>query len=225
MAQPNSLTGFLVRLVILYVILLLPWPGFTEAYVACFCAIGRTAFACDNPQRELTFETPEPRSPRPRDTRVVIVNRALMAPDGSGPVRNLNFDAWRLGWTPTALLIALILASPVPWRRRWRALVLGLVFVNGVIVATLGVAILNESKEVSLLTLTPFWRTVLNGCKMMLTNQISLLAPVLIWILVTFRREDLVRMRNQFARPASTPKSAARRRPRAKVRQIMKLSE
>jgi hypothetical protein len=60
------------------------------------------------------------------DTRVVIVNEALMKPDGSGPVRNLDIGTRGFGSMPLAFLISLILASPVPWPRRSKAVMWGI---------------------------------------------------------------------------------------------------
>ena len=205
MLQRSSLTVFLVRLALAYVLLLLPWPGLSEACGLYFRTVGQTVLARESEQYSLTFEAPKKNSPRPQDSLIAIVNLDLMAPDGSGPVRHLNFDTRDLGWKPLALLIALILASPLAWRRRLRALLLGALCSHGFMLLTLGVATWNEAMEIGLVTLTPFWKAVAVACKELLTRQITLVVPVLIWILVTFRREDFTGKRGLLA--LGSPKS------------------
>jgi hypothetical protein len=181
----NPLTRFLCRFVIIYTILALPWPGLSKAYGNYFRAICRIVFSADDGQRELSFETPGDNSPRPNDTRVVIVNKSLMHPDGSGPVRNLDAN---IGWQSIALLVALILATPISWPRRGWALLWGLLAIHAFQLLFLNICILNESAELSLVS--PFWKEVTSRGRQALTGQVNLAIPVLIWLLVTFRRED-----------------------------------
>ena len=106
----------------------------------------------------------------------------------------LELDTRGVGWVPTALLLALILATPVSWRRRCFALVGGLLAVHGYILFSVASTIWNNSTELSLLTLTPFWKSVVAGLDETLVNQMgaSFIAPVFIWILITLRRQDLI---------------------------------
>jgi hypothetical protein len=46
--------------------------------------------------------------------------------------------------------------------------------------------------------LTPFWQDFADRIQHLLISQFSIAAPVLIWILVTFRRADLAGMKPQF---------------------------
>jgi len=121
--------------------------------------------------------------------RIVIVNRALLNPDGSGPVRNLDLG---FGFLPTALLLALILATPISLRRRGWALFLGFLCMHFLILLSLNFIIWNESMEISLVNLSPFWKHISNGFRDALVTQFSAAIPVLVWIFVTLRREDLV---------------------------------
>ena len=189
MPQRNPITLFLLRFVILYVILVLPWPGSGGIYSAGFRAAGRAIFAGGSGPRELSFE-PLGETRHPSGVRIVIVNRTLMHADGSGPVRNLDLDTLEFGWRPTALLIALVLATPIPWRRRWRALLWGLLWMHAIILLFLWFCIWNDSREVSLVTLTPFWKHAANGLRDLMVWQYNLAIPVVIWVLVAFRIED-----------------------------------
>ena len=122
MLRRNPITSFLLRVAVAFALLAAPWPGVKEAYGTYFRAVCRMVFPAENEKRELSFETAGENSSRPNDTRVVIVNKALMQPDGSGAVRNLDVD---FGWQSTAVLVALIVATPLPWRRRGWALLWG----------------------------------------------------------------------------------------------------
>jgi hypothetical protein len=114
----------------------------------------------------------------------------LMNADDSGPVRHLDFDTLGLGWRPTALLIALIVATPISWARRRWALFWGLIWQNAFLLVFLGFLIWNESSEISLVNLTPFWKHLASNFKDALVGQAGLAVPVAIWVLVTFRRID-----------------------------------
>ena len=184
----STITIFLRRFVFVFLVLAIPWPGVNSAYGLYFRAFGRTFFG-DNDRRELSFETPGENEKRPNATRIVIVNRALMHPDGSGPVRNLDIDAAGF-WRATALLLALILATPIPWRRRIQALFWGMFWIHLFILLMLGYGIWNESTEIGMVMLSPFWKSFANGLKEAVIAQFGLALSVLIWILVTFRRGD-----------------------------------
>lgn len=181
---------FVGRFALVYLLLAIPWPGVRDTYGCYFRVFGRMFFG-DNDRRELSFETPGDDSERREDTRVVIVNRRLMHADGSGPVRNLDMNASGF-WAATALLLALIFATPLRWRRRAVALILGLVGIHGFMLLFLGFCIWDESTEIGLVTLTPFWKWIADGLRSELLAQFSMAVPVLAWVLVTFRRGDAV---------------------------------
>lgn len=93
---------------------------------------------------------------------------------------------------PTALTIALVVATPIPWRRRAWALLGGLILIHLFIVISIAVHIWDASPVVSLLTFTPFWQQVADGLDYTLITQYgaSFYVPVLIWISVSFRGQD-----------------------------------
>ena len=191
----SPLKKFLVRFALVYVLLLLPWPGLRETYSAYFRVLGSMVFSTENERCEVSFEIPEQNLPRPRDTRIVIVNKALMNYDGSGPVRNLDFDAHAVGWRPIALLAALIFATPLPLGRRIRALAFGTLGIHAFLIVFLAVGIWIEANELPLaffVPVTPFWKAVATGVGTVMVAQMGLFIPVLVWILVTFRRAEMI---------------------------------
>lgn len=180
---------FLVCFAIWYALLLFSWPITGQAYCAAFRAVGTLVYGSNDRSKEITFES-FPRGHHSHYTRVVIVNPAKMKPDGSGPVRNLDLDTRAFGWMPLALLTALILATPLPWKRRRRALLWGLFVQQGFVIIALGYCIWNESTEIGLVSLSAAGKDAAVAVRAMLAGQLIVAVPVLIWILTTFRRGD-----------------------------------
>ncbi len=194
MPPRKLIVGFLWRVALLYGLLIAPWPGFNAAYGKYFRTLGQTVFAREGERRMLRFEAVPAELHHGLDTRIALANRDQADRDGKGPVHYLELDTRGVGWVPTALLLALILATPVPWRRRGWALLWGLLVVHGYILFSVGVYIWNNSADLALLTLTPFWQQVLGGLEETLITQMgaSFVVPVLIWILVTLRKQDII---------------------------------
>ncbi|HWB60939.1 MAG TPA: hypothetical protein VG733_15695 [Chthoniobacteraceae bacterium] len=189
MFQPKSIALRLALFALLYVALIIPWPGWGVVSGVWFRSIGRTVFAPVSGARKLTFEKVGV-EPRPNVTRIEIENLNLMQEDGSGPVRYYDVDALSFAWHPTALVFSLIICTPVPWRRKGWALLWGFVCIHIAIYALLAFNIWIESAEVSLVTFSPTGRHIAEGVRDFLLWQLSTVVPVVIWLLVTFRKED-----------------------------------
>jgi hypothetical protein len=183
---------FFCRFVILYGLLVIPWPGLGDAYCRYFRTMGRSVFGSQRGLRMLRFEAAE-KSNSPIDTIITMANRDRMGPDGSGPAKILKLDAWSVGWVPTALLLALTMATPIPWPRRGLSVLLGLLLINFYVGISVGSYLWNESTDLGLLTLTPFWKAVADGSEETMITQLgpSFVVPVVIWIFVTFRPREI----------------------------------
>ena len=109
------------------------------------------------------------------------------------------------GYQPTAFLFCLILATPIPWSRRWRALLWGLAIVS--VYAALRTAMflvfafsegnhlvenMSESDSLALFTLGPFGKSVLDYLYWVFVESFAgwLFVPLPIWALVCFWRSD-----------------------------------
>jgi hypothetical protein len=183
--------------VLIYALLLLPWPGWDQLYSHYFRALGETAFSRDNDRRIILFEGQHIEQDfSTLDIRMIMGNRDTVDSSGRGLSIPIDLNTRSIGWVPTALTIALILATPVPWRRRGWALLWGLLLIHGFILFTLQSWIWNASPGISLSTLSPFWKEVADNLQYTLITQmgVSFSVPVLIWILVTFRLEDARRL-------------------------------
>jgi hypothetical protein len=184
--------GFLLRFAVIFGILILPWPGWNRAYAQYFQSLGQMVFnsTSETPRRVL-FGPASGKIPG-MDTRLRLENLALADSTGKGPVKQTEIDTRSIGWVPTALTLALILATPIPWKRRLAACAGGLVLIHLFLFFTLQAWIWNNSVELSLLTLSAFWQRVVGELDYELMDQlgVSFTIPLVIWIIVTFRRQD-----------------------------------
>jgi hypothetical protein len=125
-----------------------------------------------------------PEGRAPGGTRIELANLSRLAPDGSGPVVHVDFDAHRLVWTPGALLAALLLATPGFGRARLAMLALGMALFCGALLFFLRYWTWFESASIGLAALNPFWLWVHEGVRQGLRSHFPLACPVVIWLLV-----------------------------------------
>ena len=126
------------------------------------------------------------------DTRLHVGRQSGRFPGG------MSFEARRHGFVPTALLVSLILATPVPWRRRGSALAIGLVAIHGFlalrlwVTALLGLSVVRMDGQ-RLLPLSRFLTDAVALVDKLLSDDlhITFVVPVLVWLLVTVRPDDL----------------------------------
>lgn len=189
--------GFLWRFALLYGVLIAPWPGFNENYGRCFRRVGEWVFAREEGLRLVHFEPVPAPLCRGLDTRILLARRDQLDAHGSGPVRYLELDTRGVGWVPTALIVALIIATPVPWRRRGGALVAGFLAVQAFVVFSVADYIWNHSAEMGLVVHGSAWKRVVAGLEETLITQMgaSFVVPVLLWLLITLRRHDVAEWR------------------------------
>ena len=168
----------------LFGVLVAPWPGLDGAYCAWIRTLGFAAFSWGHPGWEVRFEAIQPTRYRPLDTRIVLTDARLRAPDGRQKAAFLDLDMRGIGWVPTAFFAALVLASPVPWARRGRALAWGLGAMHAFVLLSIGVHILDHSGGAG--------NGVIAGLDETLIVQIGagFFAAAFVWIALAFRPED-----------------------------------
>lgn len=189
MITPSSVLRFLGIFVAIFFVLNLPQLQLLEAYRKFFSSVGTMVFTRETGAREVIFIPTRVAHLKSVTARIEIANRRHMSIDGSGPVRHLDFDLQRLAWTPTTLLIALILATPIAGKRKLFALAGGLLALQAVLMACLSLAILRESSEIGLVSLSPFWKSTISTFQMNVLSTITIAAPLAIWVIATFRNQ------------------------------------
>ncbi len=120
MKSGKSIPGFLILFFGVYVLLMMPWPGLRTAYrdklVGGANVVYSIAPKCDG-MKALPFD-----KPGHKDT-------VVLRPD----TLYIGVNTGEVGYLPTALLLSLIVATPVSWKRRLIGLIGGFVLVNGFI--------------------------------------------------------------------------------------------
>ena len=192
MRAAGPVVRFLLWFALLYAALIAPWPGWNAAYGRYFRALNAGVFAREGPRRIVRFG--EDTGPQQGfDTAITLADAGRTNAAGRMPARVLRLNSRSIGWIPTALFFALACASPVPWRRRARALALGLPIVHLFIVVSVGAYLWNESVSLGVESLSPWGRWVAAALEETLVTQlgVSFVAPALIWLAVTFRMSEL----------------------------------
>ena len=128
------------------------------------------------------------------DTKMFVGSQALGRPTYAS---SIGVNSVRQGYAPLVLVIALVLATPVPWPRKWRALLSGMLLVNLFIVLRVGVALLYGFSRVGLgsrrlLEVSGPEAWLLRQGDQILAGDLHLtyVVPLLIWLLVAVRMRD-----------------------------------
>lgn len=131
----------------------------------------------------------EPKINSTREDLDVLIRKG--ATQGRVPI-----STGRVGYVPTAELIALILATPVPWKRRAWSLLWGLILVNAFVFLRLGLMIFRwycAEPALRQFETGPILSKIINTSFEILfvAPTGSIVIPALIWMVVIFRRDDL----------------------------------
>ncbi|GAG33751.1 unnamed protein product, partial [marine sediment metagenome] len=124
-----------------------------------------------------------------QDTEVVLFNRR------TGAERHIAGGSKLQGFKPTAFILALIVATPIPWSRRWRAVVGGLVLVHAYVALRMLVFLLaafGGDNPLALFSPGPIGGAILGFLSWFLVLSYTswLIAPLPIWVLVSLRTSD-----------------------------------
>ncbi len=188
MRPPKQIVGFLLRCVLLYGILAVPWPAVQRAYSAAYAGVANAVFGSFGSDGLVRFQRP-PNSARPADLELVIRKR------GEPQVGRASHDPILTGYLAMVEVIALILATPVPWSRRCKALVWGMLLVHAYIWLRMEITLLywfSGDLPLALYKPGPFWSKLLASAFELISVSptSTFVVPIFIWILVSFRKSD-----------------------------------
>lgn len=183
------MAGFLLRFLVVYILLMIPWPGSATAYRGMFIRAGSIVYGALGSSYGVSLEALD--TGGPADTTLIVRHRA------TGQKMWLRINSREVGYLATIVVTSLILATPAGWRRRIRALLLGLLLVNVFITIRPLVLILYWSNRNSPMPADPtFWdKTVSAAVQFVGVGQpLSYIVPIVIWMLVVLRRDTLTRI-------------------------------
>lgn len=203
----KTILGFCLRLVLVYIVLMIPWPGVARAYGLLYRIGGDLVFGTFSFGADVHFQAADA-SDGNWDTKVIIKNHR------SGATGTLPSSSRHMGYIPTAVFVSLVLATPIVWKRKRQALFWGFLWVNIYVAFRVWLSIfdaLSGQGPGALYALSPFWKQILDDVRHVVAIVPAnwFVAPVFIWILVSFRSEDWTRF-SEPGKPAKkkTPASS-----------------
>lgn len=132
---------FGLRFAILFGLLVWPWSGLRTTIGAVFRAQTRLLARTMPSQPAISVEKfSDPHHPGV-DTLVVLADPKTTSPSGGQSVVEIPFDSASQGWIPFAMLIALTVATPLPWPKRWQALLVGALVIQLLIAVSIWVSL------------------------------------------------------------------------------------
>lgn len=181
---------FLLLLVVIYALLVAPWPGLAKGYATLFRAAGEYLFGSIGSEGWASFE-PLAVGEGIEDTAITLTHERVPGRGGQ-----ILISSWYTGYVPTAVVVALVLATPIRWPRKWKALLWALLLIHVFVALRLGLPIYRGfclDDEFRQFSLSPLQLKVLEQTIAALRRAPASLfvVPVFIWIAVTFRRADL----------------------------------
>ena len=183
---------FFCLFILIYVLLMAPWPGLRAAYSKFYMASSAFLSRSFGSKGIVLFE--QSNNPE-HDVNVVMLNRDRVDRHGKPVVLLVRISSRYGGYMYMAFVIALIVATPISLRRRAWALVWGLILMHTFVVFKLGVMILHcfSKKPLSLFVLNPFWKQVLVSIdeEFSFSLTFGFVVGFVVWVLVSFRRRDL----------------------------------
>lgn len=208
---PERFGRFILAAMLAYAALMAPWPGLASSYRAAFGAVGDVVFARFWlwPQSGVRFldlrniktgdlapGTPELRPTNTFDTVMELRTR------GIPQVGYLRTSSRYVGYNTTALLVALLTATPMSWRRRGRLFLWAMLLIHGFIALRLTLTLLTggfaADKAYAIFHPSSFWNGLLVRSDQVLAENptVSYVVPVLIWFLVAFRASAWTRAKS-----------------------------
>jgi len=182
----NHLTTELIRKFALrYVLYILLLSVLSPLLVSDFFAQGISVmgrvFEADMPEFTRSFELSKEEA-HSLNARITIVNPSMINPDGSGPVRHLDFDALGFFWSPIAFMMSLFLASPFPWKRRLLCILVGTPLMFCASYLQMRFLIWDESSYIGLEWISSEWREVVTALRGTLIYTMGSSFAISIWL-------------------------------------------
>ena len=176
---------FLAIFLVLYLFLVLPWPGWRDTYTAGFRGAGNLLFGDLFGARSAVFAPSGLAGSRGESQISFFTKRKL-------GTRVIPYNAHLYGYLPLVLLVSLSLATALPWRRRLQGLGLGLIALYVFLWLRIWLLLLREfcrEGPVQLYQLPGWlqWPLELVAGIAALAPVPNFTLPVLIWVIVAFR--------------------------------------
>ena len=206
MPPRRALLLFFVLVGVLYAVLLIPWPGLLAGYRGALAGISNVFLGqlADGRMRYEVMESPT----LDKDTTVHVQNIA------TGSRARMSVNARRT-YLPLAFAVSLIVAAPIPWRRKAISLGLGLILMVCWIQFGIWLKVahmLSEPKFGAMALDEGTRKFMLMVTKWTMSPVVPYIVALVVFVLVAVRREDLVRLSRNVAHAPNVAELAAGRR-------------
>jgi len=179
MPRHNPALRFAIRLVVIYVLLVMPWPGVGSGFSALYrSAINSLAWVLGLGDH-LHVSVPPDQHPR-GDAELATINPA------TGQRLRIEHGSRDWGYMPLAASLALVLAVPAPWPRRLRAAVFLTVLTLLSVALRIAIAALYGLGSVGVINLGEAMRKGIGQVMLAFsaTPVNSFVVPIMLWLLV-----------------------------------------
>ena len=192
MFQSKPVVFFLLKAILIYGLLSFPPLSFDTSYANFYRSINNFYFKTICKTGFVNFNQAKGKY----DTRMVIGNYARMMPGDKTTVISRPLNTHYSGYMPTILLLALTLATPFSWKRKSFSLLSGLVLLTLFIVFKQWIHILFLCLHNPWIQLYNFSTTQKQIIEYLYPKTVEFIGTswfmvVVIWLLVSFRKNDL----------------------------------
>lgn len=185
--------------------------GIGKGFSSAFNSLGSAAFSNYGENGEIRFSVNEKDED---EVKLIMLNKVQLENAKAEKRKNRNaqinipsgemsFKPWLFGFMSLALLISLILASPIPVKRKLIALVLGIGIYLLFLLLKMDVYIwehLNgihydsqNQAKLNVAVVSQYWYGALINVKSIFAStSFNMISIVFIWLLVSFRKKDIV---------------------------------
>ena len=177
----KRLVWFALLSALIYAVLaLLAWPIVDSAYAGFFRSTAQAFFG--ERTHDVLIEFGQADDAKGNNDLFVRVGKRQ--PTGQGSARRAGLSSFHMGYLSTAFLVALTIATPLPWRRRAWALVIGLVLIQAFILLRAWLLIVNlgSMETIGLYHLGSWARRIFSVTFQLLVKspEVKFLAPVIV---------------------------------------------
>ena len=197
MSPLKPVAAFFLKVILFYALLMIPWPGVQQGYASLFCDAGNLAFRSFGSVGRTRFRVVDqpPANKNAVDFEIKLENLRTRAGGTFEPDRNTR----KMGYLPAAFTVSLVLATPIPWRRRLTAIVWAMALITAFVGLQLTIRLVDAFSDPNVLNQFELglWTKRLLGIllKVVVTSPVTAyIAPIFVWILVTFRRGDWAKL-------------------------------
>ncbi len=191
MLKRKALIRFFISAILLYAFFSLPISFFRDEYAKFYRATATKLFSDFREDGFVRFD----KLNEELDTRIGIGNKKLLDENNRTQLLYSPLSSKSIGYLPTILFISLLLASPISWRRKLPAFIIGFCLTTSIVMFKTWIRILYLAESTSWLQLSTYSDSNIEKIKFIYLNFANYPAPSLflvtaIWMMVCFRRSD-----------------------------------